>query len=150
MARERSQAQWDALSPTYRDRLQRKGISASDYKAGAKLSEARGQSNESEHAKQRKLVDEYGPKNRKVIGTEPYITRDLLRRARVKYGDAWVTNRLEQMKRDYIKSAEGEFPHGGDRKVSQRTPTQSEYSRNASNYPTNAYAPFWWYHGLFG
>lgn len=146
MARERSQAQWDALSPTYRDRLQRKGISASDYKAGAKLSEARGQSKESEHARQRRLITKYGPRDRH--GDEQ-ITPDLLRKARSRYGDEWVTNKLEQMKIDHDKSARGLFPYQGDKRLGSRS-GENQYYGVMADERYNNFAPFWWYHGLFG
>ena len=43
MANKRTAAKWDALSPTYRARLERGGITKSAYLSGAKLQKARGQ-----------------------------------------------------------------------------------------------------------
>jgi len=42
MSRQRTSAQWDLLRPTYRARLERKGITRQAYVSGANLSAARG------------------------------------------------------------------------------------------------------------
>ncbi len=43
MASKRTSAKWDALTPTYRARLERGGITRAAYLSGAKLQKARGQ-----------------------------------------------------------------------------------------------------------
>lgn len=43
MASKRTAAKWDSLSPTYRARLERNGISKSAYLSGVSLQKARGQ-----------------------------------------------------------------------------------------------------------
>lgn len=48
----RSLARWQSLSPTYRSRLERGGISSADYLAGANLSSARGQARERERSQE--------------------------------------------------------------------------------------------------
>lgn len=142
----RSAAQWERLSPKYRARLLRKGISRDDYLSGANLSRARGHGNESRHARQRAIVKKYGPYDREGI---PQITPTMLRRARAKYGDDWIDERLAQLKQDYIESEAGNFPYSGDKSYSKRTRPEKVYSRLATE-KLNYFAPFWWYHGVFG
>jgi hypothetical protein len=144
--RRRTVAQWDHLTSAYRDRLERKGITRESYLSGAKLSEARGHKYTTVHARQQKIIDKYGPKN--AMG-DPEITPSMLRKARRKYGEEWVSNRLEQLKRDYEISARGGYPYSGDGKYEDRSESEQRYSRKASRQ-YNYYAPFWWYRGVFG
>jgi hypothetical protein len=43
---------WDALSPGYRDRIKKAGLTRQDYEAGQSLSKARGHQNTPEHPRQ--------------------------------------------------------------------------------------------------
>jgi hypothetical protein len=49
VARSRTEAQWNALSPAYRARLERKGITLGRYIAGDNLKSARGKGSGPEH-----------------------------------------------------------------------------------------------------
>jgi hypothetical protein len=138
----RTAARWDALTPTYRARLLRGGITREDYIAGANLQRARGQSKEKAHSRQRYIAEKYGPTNR---FNEPLITPKELRRARREMGDEWVTQRLEQMARDYKRAARSKDPiYPGDPQYQERA------DRITYEAGTNPNAPFWWYHGAFG
>lgn len=155
MARERSAVQWDRLTPAYRDRLLRNGVSRDDYLSGANLSQARGQSNESHHKQQLRILEKYGPRKKPegMVRGEPEITPAMLRNARKHYGDAWVTERLRQMKVDYKKSERGLFPRQGDVKLSERSDANQTYglmAKDPEKGGTNVYAAFWWYKGVFG
>jgi len=137
----RSGERWESLTPSYRKRLERGGIGREEYLAGANLQIARGHSREKTHRHQRYILEKYGPRDK--YG-EPIITARHLRAARKQFGDEWLTNRLDQMARDYRQSALGEAVY----------PEDTEYSRRAdvNTYKagTNPFAPFWWYHGEFG
>lgn len=56
MAKKRSAEQWARLKPDYRKRLERKGISRSDYLAGANLQSARGQAKEAVRTQTRQAL----------------------------------------------------------------------------------------------
>lgn len=137
----RSSERWDSLSPSYRSRLERHGVSREDYIAGANLQGPRGQSSEREHSRQRYILGKYGPTD---IHGEPIITPKDLRAIRSEHGDQWVTNRVDQMARDYKTSARGEPVYPGDTQYSTRADV------NTWKAGTNPYAPFYWYHGEFG
>lgn len=138
--RRRTAEQWDRLSENYRRRLVRQGVGREDYLSGANLQSARGQSREKVHDRQRHLVRKYGPVD--IVGT-PYLTPKMLQKARREHGDQWVTQRLETLAKDYLRSARGGVVYPGD----------PEYSRLADepSYRAgrNPYAPFYWYHGAF-
>lgn len=137
----RTAEQWERLSETYRRRLVRQGISREDYVSGAKLQTARGQSQEKAHDRQRHLVRKYGPTD---IEGVPYITPKMLKSARREHGEQWVTQRLETLGKDYRESARGKPVHPGDPAYSHRA-DEKRYREG-----TNPYAPFYWYHGVFG
>lgn len=83
MARPRSEAAWNALSPAYRGRLERSGITRSKYVSGESLSSSRGHSKTPEHGikdaiKRPEKYKDYINKKSPTGGGGPYVNKDEL------------------------------------------------------------------------
>jgi hypothetical protein len=145
---------WAERSERSRKRLvgwgKRKGFSEEETKAyvesGGSTSDAYGHKTrargersaeskrlEKVHRRQRYLLNTYGSKNKRDA---PYLDLDDLKEAREELGEEWVTERLEQLRRDRIQWTKGRFPHRGD----------DEYSRVSQIGHNPDFAAWYWYH----
>ncbi len=136
----RSAQRWRELSPSYRQRLERSGITRQRYLAGEPLQKARGHRSREHEQQQRRVRYLYEKFTKRDILDQRIITPELLRLARAEKGDRWVLDRLEALKRDATASDRGETPHAEDTDYRRRA-NKSAYERGE-----NPFAPFYWYH----
>lgn len=136
---------WEDLSPRYRRRLERQGITPERHASNAPLYKARGHGSRTRERTARRIrqlsliTDEAGV---------PYISPQALAKARKEKGDRWVLNRLEELRDARKARSKGNRPF-------RRNPTYTRYSDPAEvgekDPRTGLYpvwiAPFYWYHG---
>jgi len=120
MAGRRSEAQWSKLSPAYRARLERGGLTRSDYLAGVPLSAARGHSQTPERPERVKWAPErYAKYTAKKLGNIIIIpvtwTDNGARHFEVRKVE--VGSRLDRVLASHYANAVSNYLHGG--KVNQ-------------------------------
>lgn len=96
---------WDELSANYRKRLERGGITKTQYASGASLKKARGHEKTPEHPTEKDIVRKY-PEYAQKRGT--------------------LLNRFRQRKRDLWGSAMRWSDEGSDANIRERKPTMDD------------------------
>jgi len=129
---------WDALSETYRKRLQNKGISRSAYESGASLNLARGHIDplwEAFQKRAQRFVRGFGvPEDDSRFG-EVFEDEEIqrIKDMGIQQGQAYMDYR-RNMTRLY---------ESGDYKQAEAMYKQRNKKLNLPEY-------MWWYHGMFG
>jgi len=131
---------WDALSDTYRRRLERKGITQQAYVSGQSLHQARGHvsaSNESLRKRITRFVTSFGvPEDNPRYNPQGYTIADEITRLRVM---------SPQQAQDYMnyRRQMTRYWERGDTDKAMTMYRRRDRSVNVPEY-------MWWYHGMFG
>lgn len=140
---------WDSLSGSYRARLERGGVSRSDYESGASLSKARGHAKTPEHPSDagrnpERYRDYLRERQRPETGGGGTTDRDVLKR-RAKENAHRVLGDAMELNRDFVFR---NISRMTDEQLRRTARLSADQWRNlARNAKPGSYGSLLWYHG---